>query len=178
MRKKDYVGRHARTKRRIETVGGDVLPKGSVVEITRTYRGKFSIQTTIEVPHGQGIANVGNFICRGVWEGDLELLPEDPQKLAGLLLKGAIDAARGMGFVYKIDRGERTLSSTNRLGGQVMNVGDKVTLNAKAKKLPATVKFKPGDKGVVEEIVGALYVRVSVKKKGTVRVPKGWLDRE
>jgi hypothetical protein len=58
-----------------------------------------------------------------------------------------------------------------------VNVGDQVKLNAKASKLPASQgKFRPGDKGVVKAIVGSLYVRVVVKKKGTVRVPRGWLD--
>lgn len=58
-----------------------------------------------------------------------------------------------------------------------MNVGDQVVLNAGARKLPGSQsKFKPGDRGAVKAIVGTLYVRVEIKKKGTVRVPKGWLD--
>ena len=59
-----------------------------------------------------------------------------------------------------------------------MKVGDKVRLNKKALKLPPgkREKFKPGDKGKVEELIGSLYVRVAIKKKGTLRVPKGWLD--
>jgi hypothetical protein len=60
-----------------------------------------------------------------------------------------------------------------------VNVGDRVKLNLGVRKLPAAQsKFKPGDKGVVKAIVGSLYVRVEVKKKGTVRVPKGWLDHD
>jgi hypothetical protein len=58
-----------------------------------------------------------------------------------------------------------------------MNVGDQVKLNEKAKKLPAShSQFRPGDKGVVKAKVGTLYVRVAIEKKGTLRVPKGWLD--
>ena len=59
-----------------------------------------------------------------------------------------------------------------------MNVGDRVALNDKAKRLPAEKRevFRPGDKGVVEEVLGTLYVRVDFKKKGTLRCPRGWLD--
>lgn len=59
-----------------------------------------------------------------------------------------------------------------------MKVGDKIKLNDKVRKLPPgkREKFKPGDKGRVEELIGSLYVRVAIKKKGTLRVPKGWLD--
>ena len=58
-----------------------------------------------------------------------------------------------------------------------IDVGSKVALNDKARKLPeGQKKFKPGDKGVVEEVLGSLYVRISIKKKGTLRVPRGWLD--
>jgi hypothetical protein len=58
-----------------------------------------------------------------------------------------------------------------------MNVGDKVKLNNKARRLPDKLsKFKPGDKGVVKEVTGSLYVRVEVDKKGVVRLPKKWVD--
>ena len=59
-----------------------------------------------------------------------------------------------------------------------MKSGDKVKLNDKARKLPfpQSANFQPGDKGTVTAIVGSLYVRVEFKKKGSIRVPKGWLD--
>lgn len=62
--------------------------------------------------------------------------------------------------------------------GRTVNVGDKVKLNRKALKLPKEKRdrFKPGDRGTVEEVIGKLYVRVSIKKKGTLRCPRGWLD--
>ncbi len=58
-----------------------------------------------------------------------------------------------------------------------MKVGDKVQLNDKARKLPASkrVKFKSGDKGKVAEVIGSLYVRVAFKK-GALRCPRSWLD--
>jgi hypothetical protein len=64
--------------------------------------------------------------------------------------------------------------------GDSMKVGDKVRLNEAATRLPVQVRarFRPGDAGVVSVICGRVYIKVEVEKKGEVRLPAIWVDKD
>lgn len=90
MKKKDYVGRFARLTRKVQTHEGSVIPADSIVKISATWRGKF----TIEAASSEAVR------CRGVSSASLDLLPADPREQARIALESAIELARHYGLRY------------------------------------------------------------------------------
>ncbi len=105
MKKKDYIGRFVRMRRKVQTEGGDVIPADSIMEVTSTWRGKFTIGTP--PTRGNSSPHQG---CSGIGEYDFDLLPQDPREQARIALVAALEVAGRYGLGYCLTTDERRLT--------------------------------------------------------------------
>lgn len=97
MKCKEYVGRYVKLARKdIVTVEGVIFPKGLIVKVTGTYRGKYTI-TKLGDPARSHDGIIGSR-CSGVSSNNFELLSEDPAEEALLAMKVAFEVAYSLGL--------------------------------------------------------------------------------
>jgi hypothetical protein len=60
-----------------------------------------------------------------------------------------------------------------------MKVGDKVKFNEGARNLHVQLapRFRPGTVGTISKLIGRIKLEVEVEEKGTVEVPRIWVDK-
>ena len=134
MKKEEYIGRFVRMNRKIETTGGVVIPDGSILEITATWRGKFTVSALDSTPNDMGGSH--RQACKGVSEYEFDLLPEHPREQARLALVAALEIAKRYGLEFKIVRSARTLSQQTVYVAEVAAKARLVSGLPKKAKLP------------------------------------------